>query len=97
MRFKKTSSGCRVRPAGKLLTCLKPSAFIFSFLFLFLFLKVSEIPLKAEVDYFKQMGVLRPEKTTYAANFVLPDIHGNKIGLSKYQGVFVMLNFWATW
>ena len=67
------------------------------FFFPLLFLKVSELPLKGEVDYLEKMGVMRTDKTTYAPNFVLPDINGNKIGLSKYHGKFVMLNFWATW
>ena len=44
------------------------------FFFLLLFMKVSELPLKAEVDYLEQMGVLRPSETTLAPNFVLPDI-----------------------
>jgi len=69
---------------------------LFSFC-LFFFLKISELPLRADTNYLEKMGVLRPNETVYAPNFVLPDINGNKIGLSKYHGKFVMLNFWATW
>jgi len=97
MGFKRTSSnfyGQKIKPHSRF---LKHKRLVLLFFFLLLFLKFFELPLKAEVDYFEQMGVLRPDKTIYAPNFVLPDLNGNKIGLSKYQGLFVMLNFWATW
>lgn len=95
MRLEKTSVRICVQPDEKRFKFLKLNIFIL--LFLFLCLMVPELPAKEEVDYFKQMGLLRPDKTTYAPNFVLPDLNGDKIGLSKYQGKFVMLNFWATW
>ncbi len=69
---------------------------LFSFC-LFFFLGATELPLKGEVDYLEKMGVMRIDETAYAPNFVLPDVEGKKISLSKYHGKFVMLNFWATW
>ena len=67
---------------------------LFSFVLVF-FLKTTELPLKGEVDYLTQMGVVKANQI--APGFVLPDIEGNKRSLSDFQGKFVMLNFWATW
>jgi hypothetical protein len=67
---------------------------LFSFV-LVIFLKTTELPLKGEVDYLTQMGVVKANQM--APGFVLPDIEGNKRSLSNFQGNFVMLNFWATW
>ena len=67
---------------------------LFSFV-LVIFLKTTELPLKGEVDYLTQMGVVKANQM--APGFVLPDIEGNKRSLSDFQGKFVMLNFWATW
>ena len=30
-------------------------------------------------------------------DFTLPQLHGSDIGLSKYRGKWVVLNYWATW
>ena len=67
---------------------------LFSFV-LVIFLKTTELPLKGEVDYLTQMGVVKANQM--APGFVLPDIKGGKRRLSDFQGKFVMLNFWATW
>ena len=45
-------------------------------------------PINAEMTY----PIHRP-----APDFVLPDLEGKQISLRKFQGKFVMLNFWATW
>lgn len=64
---------------------------------LFLFLGATAIPVNGAVDYLEKMGVLRPNETIDAPNFVLPDLEGRKRSLREFQGKFVMLNFWATW
>jgi len=69
---------------------------LFSFV-IFIFLKITELPLKGEVDYLTQMGVVKLDQKTDAPNFVLPDLEGRKRTLRDFQGKFVMLNFWATW
>lgn len=33
----------------------------------------------------------------FAADFTLPDLQGNAVGLSDLRGQVVLLNFWATW
>ncbi|HBB16288.1 MAG TPA: hypothetical protein DCZ97_04530 [Syntrophus sp. (in: bacteria)] len=43
------------------------------------------------------MGVLKPNKTIDAPDFILSDLEGEKRSLREFQGKFVMLNFWATW
>lgn len=40
---------------------------------------------------------IAPEKNCYAPDFILPDLHGEKIALSAFKGKKVVLNFWATW
>jgi peroxiredoxin len=60
-------------------------------------LVATELPAKGEVDYLKKMGVTRLNETFDAPTFLLPDLEGKKISLHKFQGKFVMLNFWATW
>ena len=69
---------------------------LFSFV-LVIFLKTTELPLKGEVDYLTQMGVVKANQMINAPGFVLFDIEGRKIRLSDFQGKFIMLNFWATW
>ncbi len=69
---------------------------LFSFV-LFIFLKTTELPLKGEVDYLTQMGVVKANQMINAPGFVLSDIEGRKMRLSDFQGKFIMLNFWATW
>jgi hypothetical protein len=49
---------------------------LFSFV-LVIFLKTTELPLKGEVDYLTQMGVVKANQM--APGFVLPDIEGNKM------------------
>lgn len=38
-----------------------------------------------------------PLKGKPAPPFVLEDLNGNKVSLSKYKGKAVLINFWATW
>ena len=71
-------------------------ALLFSFS-VFLILAATELPAKGEVDYLEKMGVIRLNEAFDAPTFLLPDLEGNKISLQKFQGKFVMLNFWATW
>jgi cytochrome oxidase Cu insertion factor (SCO1/SenC/PrrC family) len=69
---------------------------LFSFV-LVIFLTTTELPLKGEVDYLTQMGVIKVNQMSNAPGFVLSDIEGRKRSLSDFKGKFVMLNFWATW
>jgi hypothetical protein len=69
---------------------------LFSFVLL-IFLKTTELPLKGEVDYLTQMGMIKVNQMIKPPGFVLPDIEGREISLKDFQDKFVMLNFWATW
>ena len=69
---------------------------LFSFV-LVIFLTTTELPLKGEVDYLTQMGVIKVNQMSNAPGFVLSDIEGRIRSLSDFKGKFVMLNFWATW
>lgn len=51
-----------------------------------------------------QAGARRPEKAAAkpvvgqaAPDFVLPDLTGREVTLSRYRGKFVLLGFWASW
>ncbi len=43
------------------------------------------------------MGERVPATGMPAADFTLPDLHGQPQSLSQYRGKVVLLNFWATW
>jgi hypothetical protein len=58
---------------------------LFSFV-LVIFLKTTELPLKGEVDYLTQMGVVKANQMIEAPGFVLPDIEGNKRSLIYRPG-----------
>ena len=38
-----------------------------------------------------------PKEESFAPSFVLPDIMGEKVKFSEFQGKAILLNFWATW
>ena len=100
MRFNKIFPIFLVRRIGKATNFSEfknTRQFMLFSLCLFLFLGATELSLKAKVDSLEQMGVLRPTETIDAPDFVLPDLEGKQISLRKFQGKFVMLNFWATW
>lgn len=51
-----------------------------------------------------QAGARRPEKAAAnpvvgqaAPDFVLPDLTGREVALSRYRGKFVLLGFWVSW
>jgi len=48
-------------------------------------------------DYFKRLGIEKPEKRILAPDFTLEDLSGNRISLKRLRGKVVFLNFWATW
>jgi len=48
-------------------------------------------------DYFKKLGIERPEKPIIAPDFTLEDLAGKRISLKSLKGNVVFLNFWATW
>lgn len=81
---------------GKICVSIFFQFILFSFVLL-IFLKTTELPLKGEVDYLTQMGMIKVNQMTKPPGFVLPDLEGRKISLKDFQGKFVMLNFWATW
>ena len=81
---------------GKICVMVFFQLILFSFILL-IFLKTTELPIKGEVDYLTQMGIIKVNKMTKPPNFVLPDLEGRKISLKDFQEKFIMLNFWATW
>ena len=48
-------------------------------------------------DYFKKLGVEKPEKAIRAPGFTLEDLSGRRLGPKELRGKVVFLNFWATW
>ncbi|MFN3476919.1 MAG: TlpA disulfide reductase family protein [Candidatus Methylomirabilales bacterium] len=52
---------------------------------------------QAEEHYWKALGIERPSREIFGADFALPDLNGRKIRLKDFQGHVVFLNFWATW
>ncbi len=48
-------------------------------------------------DYFKKLGIEKPEKRILAPDFTLEDLSGKRIRLKSLRGKVVFLNFWATW
>lgn len=54
-------------------------------------------PRPASDDYFKKLGIERPEKAIVAPDFTLEDLSGKRISLKSLNGKVIFLNFWATW
>ncbi len=48
-------------------------------------------------DYFKKLGIERPEKVIRAPSFALEDLSAKRLSLKDLRGKVVFLNFWATW
>jgi len=48
-------------------------------------------------DPFPALNILRPGRTTAAADFSVPALAGPALRLSDFKGKVVLLNFWATW
>lgn len=48
-------------------------------------------------DYFRKLGIEKPEKKILAPDFTLEDLSGKLISLKELRGKVVFLNFWATW
>lgn len=60
------------------------------------FHRKKEPPAGAE-DYFKKLGIERPEKKILAPDFTLEDLSGKRVSVKSLRGKVVFLNFWATW
>lgn len=54
-------------------------------------------PAPVDHEYFKKLGIERPEKGTVAPDFTLTDLSGNRVSLRSLKGKVIFLNFWATW
>lgn len=54
-------------------------------------------PASVSEDYFKKLGIERPEKRIIAPNFTLEDLSGKRVSPKDLRGKVVFLNFWATW
>lgn len=54
-------------------------------------------PASVSEDYFKKLGIERPEKRIITPNFTLEDLSGKRVSLKDLRGKVVFLNFWATW
>lgn len=50
----------------------------------------SELVSRTELDAQALIGQVRPE-------FMLPDMQGNEVSISDFDGRPVLINFWATW
>ena len=51
----------------------------------------------ANEEYFKKLGIEKPEKVIRAPDFSLEDLSGRRLGLKDLRGKVVFVNFWATW
>ena len=60
------------------------------------FHKKKEKPPVSE-DYYKKLGIERPEKKILGPDFTLEDLSGKRVSLKSLRGKVVFLNFWATW
>lgn len=54
-------------------------------------------PAPADHEYFKKLGIERPEKSIVAPDFTLAELSGKTISLRSLKGEVIFLNFWATW
>lgn len=54
-------------------------------------------PTPVSEDYFKKLGIEKPEKKILAPDFALEDLSGKPWRLRDLRGKVVFLNFWATW
>ncbi len=54
-------------------------------------------PAPVAEDYFKKLGIEKPEKKILAPAFTLEDLSGKRVSLKDLKGKVVFLNFWATW
>jgi hypothetical protein len=63
---------------GKICVSIFFQFILFSFVLL-IFLKTTELPLKGEVDYLTQMGMIKVNQMTKPPGFVLPDLEGREI------------------
>jgi cytochrome oxidase Cu insertion factor (SCO1/SenC/PrrC family) len=101
MKFDKISPAFLAQRIGKATKFSKVKKTIvlltlFSFVILIV-LVTAELPLKGEVDFLTQIGVIKLNKMIDAPAFILSDLEGDKWSLDDFKGKFVMLNFWATW
>lgn len=48
-------------------------------------------------NYFKKLGIERPEKKIVAPDFTVEDLSGRRWSLREMRGKVIFLNFWATW
>jgi len=51
----------------------------------------------ASADPFRELGLIRPGKTTAAPGFDVPALGGARLRLADLRRKVVFLNFWATW
>jgi thiol-disulfide isomerase/thioredoxin len=56
-----------------------------------------KVPRSVAADYFKKLGIEKPEKKIAAPDFTLQDLSGRPWRLRNLRGKVVFLNFWATW
>ena len=61
------------------------------------FFHKKKIPTSVADDYFKKLGIERPEKVIRAPSFALEDLSAKRLSLKDLRGKVVFLNFWATW
>jgi peroxiredoxin len=48
-------------------------------------------------DPFRDLDLIRPNRSTAAPDFSVPGLKGERIALRDLRGKVVFLNFWATW
>ena len=70
---------------------------VLTFSGLTLILLAGGLPLQGAEDHLAKLAIFRIDQKIDAPHFTLPDVTGQKISLSDFQGKFLMLNFWATW
>ncbi len=59
---------------------------------------ISQGERKADAEeYFKKLGIEKPEKKILAPDFTLEDLAVKPMSLKNLRGKVVFLNFWATW
>ena len=71
--------------------------FFRSFFVILIFSALSFSSERRREELFLKIGIQPIKRDTWAPNFCLEDLKGEKLELRNFKGKVVFLNFWATW